>query len=55
MVKSLALVTLIFILTVNGSFAATFTGKVVRVLDGDTIEALINKVIKGVRSLFGFS
>jgi len=34
---------LIILLFVTTSFAATFTGKVIRVLDGDTIEVLINK------------
>ena len=35
------LMILLFIIT--SSLAATFTGKVVRVLDGDTIEVLVNK------------
>ena len=34
---------LFFILLFTNSFAATLTGKVVRVLDGDTIEVLVDK------------
>lgn len=41
--KILSLATLVVALIFTNSFAATLTGKVVRVLDGDTIEVLINK------------
>lgn len=41
--KILSLTSLIILLFATTSFAATFTGKVVRVLDGDTIEVLVNK------------
>ena len=41
--KILSLVLLLLILAFTISFAASFTGKVVRVLDGDTIEVLVNK------------
>lgn len=41
--KVLSLTSLIILLFVTTNFAATFTGKVIRVLDGDTIEVLVNK------------
>ena len=41
--KILSLIILFTLLITTSSFAASFTGKVVRVLDGDTIEVLVNK------------
>jgi len=41
--KILLLTILFYSLIIASSFATTFTGKVVRVLDGDTIEVLVNK------------
>lgn len=41
--KILSFATILAALLFTYSFAATLTGKVVRVLDGDTIEVLINK------------
>ena len=41
--KILLLTSLIILLFCTTSYAATLTGKVVRVLDGDTIEVLVNK------------
>ncbi len=40
--KILLFTSLFILLIASSSFAATFTGKVVRVLDGDTIEVLVN-------------
>ena len=41
--KILPLIILFTLLVASSSYAATLTGKVVRVLDGDTIEVLVNK------------
>ena len=41
--KILSLIILFTLLFISTSMAATLTGKVVRVLDGDTIEVLVNK------------